>query len=172
MSSASAWLNRLQMDVGSLGKYNGLKITYNNLKIRVPCISITQSDYVDKIAKRFGIQNFTDSKLSTPAPAEAKVSLNDCSEEVNTTSSTLVRTITSSAAYAQFTHPENRFPLSLISQLSRVIHKLQEKHVDDSFHIIQYLYNHCNAGITSRKDSWTQCAWHCMPLEYSCGARR
>lgn len=75
-----------------VGKYSGLDIACDKEQ---GTMHITQSDYIDTIV-RSGINDFT--KMSTPAPAELKVSLHDCSEELNTASHTLMRSITSSAA--------------------------------------------------------------------------
>lgn len=47
---------RLKMDEGSLGRYNGLEIGYYREK---GTVHIIQSNYIDTIAKRFGMNNFT-----------------------------------------------------------------------------------------------------------------
>lgn len=105
--------------------------------------------------------------LIIPAPAEFKVSLDDYPEKVNTGSCTVMSSITSHAANARIPYPEIHFPISL---LSRVMHKLQKKHVADALRIIHYFYNNRDAGITFRN---MDCAvWHSISIEHPCGVCR
>lgn len=74
---------------------------------------ITQRYYFDTIVKRFGIKHIT--KFRPPAPADYKVSADDCPKDVDTAASMLMPSVTSSAACAQITHPEICYVMSFLS---------------------------------------------------------